>query len=170
MATTDHEIEIQKRLAEYSYELKIKYRQTNGLTKKAYMHLYNEGEITLSTVFENLYVAMCKRRGYNVSKVSEDARDFCEVANNGDMKIGVLKKDGKNRRYVISGVANKIGPIYFVGWNWIEDKPNFYKIPTEVHDNPKCGIKIMRHPETGAVTTGKYNLCEQKRFEDLIPD
>lgn len=165
MATTDYEIQAQRELALFSYELKVKYNLTYGQTKEEYLYMYDAGEITLSTVFENLFVVAAKNLGKDIEKVSEDCRDF---SNNGDMKIGVLKKDGYKRRYVISNVANKIGTIYFVGWNWITKLPEFHAIPRDVHNNVGCGIKIMRHPDTGSVTSGKYNFYIKSTFEEMV--
>ena len=164
MATTDYEIIAQRKLADFAFDLKVKYDLTYGQTREQFLAMYDQGEITLSTVFENLYVAVAQALGKDVNKVSEDCRDF---SNDGDFKIGVLKKDGYKRRYVVSNVANKIGTIYFVGWNWITEKPEFHVIPREVHNNVARGIKIMRHPVTGEVTTGKYNRCVKTSFEEL---
>jgi hypothetical protein len=164
MATTDHEINCQRDLAEFAYDKKEEYGVTHGLTKDAFMNLYDEGEITLSTVFENLFVVINNAQGGKIKKVSEDSRDF---SNNGDMKIGILKKNGYQRRFVISSVANKLGTIYFVGWNWIENKPNFYAIPKKVYGAPKQGIKIMRCPKSGKITKGKYNACSFDTFEEM---
>lgn len=165
MATTDYEIQAQRNLANFSYDLKVKYNLTYGQTREEYLHMYDMGEITLSTVFENLFVAAAKKLGKDVEKVSEDCRDF---SNDGDMKIGVLKKNGYQRRYVVSNVSNKVGTIYFVGWNWITETPEFHAIPQHVHNNVAQGIKIMRHPDTGSVTTGKYNYYVKSTFEEMV--
>lgn len=165
MATTDYEIEAQRALAEFAYELKEKYGATYGQTFEDFMNMYDLGEITLSTVFENLFVKVAKAHGKDIEKVSEDARDF---SNDGDMKIGVLKKDGYKRRYVISSVENKIGCIYFVGWNWMTDKPEFHAIPKHIYGSPKRGIKIMRCPDTGVPTGGIYNKYRYNTFEEMV--
>jgi hypothetical protein len=164
MATTDYESEIQRPLAEFAYELKKKYRLTQGMSKKQFMSLYDIGEVTLSTVFENLTVAIRNYYGKPTAKVSEHSRDF---SNNGDMKIGVLKKDGDFRRYVISSVENKIGTIYFVGWNWITNRPNFFAIPKEVYGSPKRGIKIPVCKATGKRTGGNYNVFAHETYESM---
>lgn len=164
MATTDQEREIQRPLAEYAYSLKKKYNMTHGMTKPQFLRLYDEGEITLSTVFENLFVAVRNMHGKPTRKVSENARDF---SNDGDKKIGVLKKDGDKRRYVISNVQGKIGTIYFTGWNWLTNKPNFFAIPRPAEGFPKQGIKIMVCPRTGKRTGGKYNLHAHDSFESM---
>lgn len=165
MATTDYEIESQRKLAEFAYDLKKKYKMTYGQTRNDFMKMYDQGEITLSTVFENLFVQVSKALGNDIEKVSEDARDF---SNDGDMKIGILKKDGYKRRYVVSNVANKIGTIYFVGWNWMLDKPEFHAFPKHVYGSPTRGIKVMRHPDTGLPTGGKYNYWRYDSFEQLV--
>jgi hypothetical protein len=165
MATTDYEIAAQRDLANFSYDLKVEYNLTYGQTRQEYLYMYDMGEITLSTVFENLIVAAAKKLGIDIKKVSEDCRDF---SNNADAKIGVLKKDGYKRRYVISNVANKVGTIYFIGWNWIAKKPEFHAIPWNVHRNVAQGIKICRNPVTGAVTSGKYNQCVKSTFEEMV--
>lgn len=165
MATTDYEIAAQRDLANFSYDLKVEYNLTYGQTREEYLYMYDMGEITLSTVFENLIVAAAKRLGIELNKVSEDCRDF---SNNADAKISILKMNGYQRRYVISNVSNKIGTIYFIGWNWITNKPEFHAIPQHVHKNVAQGIKIMRHPVTGAVTGGKYNQCVKSTFEEMV--
>jgi hypothetical protein len=164
MATTDYEIESQRKLADFSYNLKEKYNHTHGQNRKEFLNMYDYGEITLSTVFENLFVAVANAKGRQIDKISEDGRDF---TNNGDMKIGILKKDGYQRRYVIDNVANKIGTIYFVGWNWMTNKPEFHAIPKHVYGYPARGIKIPRCPYSGDVTGGKYNYYLKDSFEEL---
>ena len=165
MATTDYEIESQRKLADFSYNLKEKYNHTHGQNRKEFLNMYDYGEITLSTVFENLFVAVANAKGRQIDKVSEDGRDF---TNNGDMKIGILKKDGYQRRYVVENVANKIGTIYFVGWNWMTNKPEFHAIPKHVYGYPARGIKIPRCPYSGDVTGGKYNYYLKDSFEELV--
>jgi hypothetical protein len=162
--TTDQSIEALRPLALFAYDKKAEYGQTFGLSKDTFMTLYDMGEIQLSTVFENLFVTINNALGGTVNKISEDARDF---DNNGDFKIGVLKKNAAQRRYVISNVATKIGTIYFTGWNWVEHKPNFYAIPKEVYGSPKQGIKIMRCKETGVKTGGVYNNYCFDTFEEM---
>jgi len=162
MATTDQEIEVQIPLAHFAYDLKKKYNQTFGITKSQFVRQYLAGEITLSTVFENLFVTVANAQGNKVKKVSEDARDF---SNNGDMKIGVLKRDGHIRRYVISNVANKIGTIFFVGYNDLTKSPEFFKVPKSVYGSPSRGIKITRGDT--ATGRGKYHLCQVSTFEEL---
>lgn len=164
MATTDYEIIVQRSLAEFAYELKEKYNLTYGQTYREFMHMYDQGEITLSTVFENLFVEVSKTLGKDIEKVSENCRDF---SNNGDMKIGTLKKNGYQLRYVIESVANKIGTIYFVGWNWMTNKPEFHAIPKHIYGSPARGIKIIRCPNTGKPTGGKYNRYRYNSFEEM---
>lgn len=165
MATTDYQIEIQRPLAEYAYELKKYYKDTKGISKRSFMLTYNAGELELSTIYENLFVLGANKVGKPIQKVSEDCRDF---DNNGDMKIGVLKKDGVFRRYVISNVENKIGTIYFVGWNWIRNKIEFHAIPKLSVTFPKAGIKIMRCKETGNVTSGIYNSFYHPTWDEFV--
>ena len=165
MATTDYEIESQRKLADFAYDLKEKYNLTHGQTRKEFLNMYDQGEITLSTVYENLFVAAANALGKSIKKVSEDGRDF---SNNGDMKIGILKKNGVHRRYVISNVANKVGTIYFVGWNWIKDRPEFHAIPKSVYGYPTQGIKIPRCSQSGEITGGKYNYHSKNSFENLV--
>lgn len=165
MATTDYQIEIQRPLAEYAYELKKYYKDTKGISKRSFMLAYNAGELELSTIYENLFVLGANKAGKPIHKVSEDRRDF---DNNGDMKIGVLKKDGVRRRYVISNVENKIGTIYFVGWNWIQNRTEFHVIPKPSGTFPKAGIKIMRCKETGNVTSGTYNSFYYPTWDEFV--
>ena len=164
MATTDYEIEVQRNLAVYVYNKRAEYNLNYGMSLKQFLTLYDAGELTLSTIFENLTVSVRTTLGKFTTKVSEDSRDF---SNNGDKKIGVLKKDGDKRRYVISNVENKIGTIYFTGWNWMTNQPNFFAIPRPVGGFPKQGIKIMVCPRTGVRTGGKYNACACNTFEEM---
>ena len=171
MATTDYTCIVQRELAEFAYDLKVKYNETDGLSKESFLKIYDKGEIELSTVFENLIVAVRNSLGIPTQKVSEACRD---IDNNADVKIGILKKDGDCRRFVISGVHNKIGTIYFVGWNWITAKPVFFAIQRRfdadgmLKPHPVRGIKIMVHPITGERTRGIYNdLYAHDTFESM---
>lgn len=165
MATTDQMCEVQRPLAEFAYDLKRKYKDTYGMSKANFMAMYDAGEVQLSSVFENLLVIVRKANGgRKLTKVSESSRDF---SNNGDMKTGVLHRNGHQRRFVISAVQNKIGTIYFIGWNWMTNRPCFYAIPRPPEGFPACGIKIMRCPTTGDATGGKYNLYEYDSFEEM---
>lgn len=165
MATTDYEISAFRELAEYSYDLQEKYQCTLGASREVFMAQYDAGIIQLSTVWENLFVIVNRCQGGDVIKVSEDGRDF---SNDGDMKVGILKRDGDKRRYVISNVARKAGTIYFVGWNWMTHQPDFYAIPKSVYGSPARGIKIMRCPLDGDVTGGVYNDYACESFEELV--
>jgi len=172
MATTTAWIEAQRPLAEYAYSLKKKYKLTNGLSKKTFMSMYDAGEIQLSGVFENLFVTTRQLAGLAVSKVSGANFDFVDGNGDplGDFKTGVLQKDGKTRRFVISGVGNKLGTIYAVTWNWMTGKVNFFAIPYHNIESghPSCGYKIMVCPTTGQRTKGYYNLhCAYDSWEDM---
>jgi len=163
MATTDHEREAHRLLAEYAFTLKEQYGMTLGLTRKQFMALYDFSEIQLSSVFENLFVAYRTRIGRPVLKISEDSRDF---SNNGDMKITALKKDYDKRRFVVSNVQSKIGHIYVVGWNWMTNEVNFFAIPP-FGGFPLAGIKIPVCPRTGRRTGGWYNTHAYNTFEEM---
>jgi hypothetical protein len=165
MSTSEVMNKSQRKLAEYSYELLVKYNLTEGITKKQYLAFYKQGNIQLSSIFENLYVATRLALGFNTKKRSKDHYDFVEVIGKGksrplgDMKTTVLAKNGKRqRRFVIAGVEGKIGTIYAICWNSLTNQPNFFAIPPDKNGtHPKCGYKIMVHPETGLRTGGKYN-------------
>lgn len=166
MCTTDVWRNAQRPLANYAYSLKEKYGQDFGMTKEQFLKLYDLGEVQLSSVFENLLVETRNRLGKPTRKVAGDRYDFVRVDSLGretplgDMKTGVLQKDGTKRRFVIGGVAGKEGKIYICAWNWMTDKPNFFCIPPNTWGNhPDRGYKIMVHPETGERTKGYYNLC-----------
>ena len=165
MSSTDYEIEAHRNLAQYAYDLKQKYGMTYGNSRENFMQLYDAGEVALSTVFENLFVQVSKALGINVEKVSETGRDF---SHNGDRKRGRLRKNGNKRRYTITSVANKIGTIYFVGWNWMTNTVEFHAIPKHIYGSPSQGIKIMRCTKTGVPTGGKYNSFRKDSFEDLV--
>lgn len=163
MATTDNEIIVHRKHAELAYELKKKYLPNYKISYEAYMRDYDTGEIHLSTVYENLFVTVSNCLGIPVEKISEHHRDF---SNNGDMKIGVIQKNGHQRRYVIRNTANKKGTIYFVGWNWVSNSFNFYSIPKPVYGVVN-NIAIVMCPKTGNPTTGKYRDCMVDSFEDM---
>jgi hypothetical protein len=165
MATSDIMREAQRPLAEFAYQLKEKYRQTRGRTKKEFMTDYDLGEIQLSSVFENLFVHTRKKLGKPVTKISEDSRDF---SNNGDFKTTVLLRDGDKRRFVVNSVHSKIGTIYCTGWNWMTNKVNFFAVGCPKDGFPKCGIKILVDPITGERTKGWYNNnCAYDSWEEM---
>ena len=154
MATSDIMREAQRPLAEFAYQLKEKYRQTRGRTKKEFMTDYDLGEIQLS-----------KKLGKPVTKISEDSRDF---SNNGDFKTTVLLRDGDKRRFVVNSVHSKIGTIYCTGWNWMTNKVNFFAVGCPKDGFPKCGIKILVDPITGERTKGWYNNnCAYDSWEEM---
>ena len=165
MATTDQWRIAQRPLAEFAYELKVKYDMTLGQSKKNFLIAYDLGEVQLSTVFENLFVATRNKLGKPTEKISEDGRDF---DNNGDMKTGVLCKNGDKRRFVVGSVIGKIGTIYFVGWNWMTNQVNFFAIPRPPRGFPKAGIKIVVNPHSGERTGGKYNAYAHDSWESMV--
>ncbi len=174
MATTTEMIKAQLPLAEFAYQLKIKYELTYNLSHNTFMNLYNNGEIQLSSVFENLFVKTRNVLGKPTKLISHYHYDFVSVQPDnsivplGDMKTTVLTRDRKSRRFVIDKVQNKIGNIYTVAWNNITNKPNFFVIPPKNNTFPKCGIKIMVHPTTGEKTSGYYNdLCCYNSWENM---
>ena len=170
MATTDNELIVQRPLAEFAYDLKAKYNQTHGMSKADFMSYYDTGEIQLSSVYENLFVAVNNALGGDVTKVSDHYSDF---SNGGDMKISNLQQNSDRTRYDIRSVANKTGMIYFVGNNWIKNKingrpmPDFYAIPKQVYGSPAKGIKIARCSISGDRVHGKYNYHCYDTFEDI---
>jgi hypothetical protein len=165
MATTDQWCIAQKPLAEFAYELKKKYGMTLGQSKKDFLTAYDLGEIQLSTVYENLFVATRNKLGKPTEKISEDGRDF---DNNGDMKTGVLFKNGEKRRFVVGSVMGKLGTVYFVGWNWMTNEVNFFAIPKPRYGFPRAGIKIPVDPSTGERTGGKYNEHAYGSWEEMV--
>jgi len=173
MATTDKWIEAQRPLAEFAYALKRKYKLTHGMSKRTFMTMYDAGEIQLSGVFENLFVHTRQQAGLGVLKVSGANYDFVDSSGGtplGDMKTAVLQKNGDQRRYVISGVANKLGTIYAVTWNWMTEQVDFFAIPyhNRATGHPSAGYKIMVCPTTGKRTGGYYNLnCAYDSWEDM---
>jgi hypothetical protein len=161
MCTTDQWREAQRPLADYAYTLKEKYKQTFGISRAEFLALYDLGEVQLSSVFENLLVKTRNDLGLKTRKVAGDRYDFVRVDSLGretpigDMKTGVLQKDGDKRRFVIASVEKKLGKIYIVTWNWMTKKPNFFCIPPDQFGgHPKAGYKIMVHPVTGERTGG----------------
>lgn len=180
MATTDLEIEAHYQLAELAWELKVKYNATLGFTnKKRFMTSYCAGEVALSTVYENLFVATRLAHNLGAEKKSAAGFDFVERLPNrtellGDMKIGNLKKDGKSRRFVVSDVKNKLGTVYFVGWNWILNQPNFYAIPPKTSSNPSDyrnpgrGFKLAVNALSGRPSSRKYRQYCFDSWEKMV--
>lgn len=175
MCTTDQWRIAQRPLAEYAYTLKQKYDQTFGISRDEFLALYEMGEVQLSSVFENLLVRTRNELGLRTKKVAGDRYDFVRIDKLGretplgDMKTGVLQKNGEFRRFVIDGVANKIGKIYIVTWNWLNKKPNFFCIPPDqLGEHPARGYKIPVHPITGERTGGWYNdNCAYDTWEQM---
>lgn len=164
MATTDNEIALHRPLAEFAWRKKVEYDCTLGLTREQFMQLYEQGELALSTVYENLFVSARTRLGKPTHKVSEAGRDF---SNNGDMKIGTIKKIGKYRKYGITR-CRKAGTIYFVGYNRISDKMEFFAIPFRDHRAERGTISIGLDPVTGAVKEDRtWSHCQKQNFEEL---
>lgn len=175
MATTDQWIVAQRPLAEHAWTLREKYNLNRNVSKQAFMSWYDLGEIQLSTVYENLFVATRNALGKPTLKESGNRYDF--VRKNpkrntplGDMKTGVLQKDGRSRRFVIGSVENKIGNIYIVGWNWMTEQVNYFAIPPDDYKcHPKAGYKIPVCPETGKRTGGWYNdNCAYDTWEEMV--
>lgn len=179
MATTDVEIEAHIPLAEFAWDLKVKYNQTLGFSSKEdFMLSYLAGEVTLSTVYENLFVATRLAHGAGAEKKSAAGFDFIERLPHGtrllgDMKIGTLKKNGNLRRFVVSNVRNKLGKIYFVGWNWISNQPNFFAIPPGSssnpldYRNPACGFKIAVNAKSGRPSGSAYRYYCHDSWEKM---
>lgn len=175
MAATDQCIDAQRPLAELAWSLREKYNLNRGMNKKEFLTWYNLGEIQLSTVYENLFVATRNKLGKPTLKESSDRYDFVKLFPTqrrilGDMKTTVLQKDGNKRRYVVQSVENKIGNIYVVGWNWLTEHPNFFAIPPDdSKSHPKCGYKIPVCPESGRRTGGWYNNnCAYDTWEEMV--
>lgn len=177
MSTCDRMNIAQRPLAEYAWKLKKKYKCTNHMTQKQFMALYDNGEIQLSGVYENLFVTTRNLLGLPTKKVSVDGYDFISIDKYqedqytilGDCKTTVLCKDGQNRRFVISSVKNKQGTIYTIAWNWLTNKPNFFAVPpNDLGEHPAAGIKIPVDPVTGERAGGWYNKnCACDTWEDL---
>jgi hypothetical protein len=163
MATTDVMRDAQRPLAEYAYDLRKKYGLTMGQSRKNFLAMYDLSEVQLSSVYENLFVAVRNKIGRPLTKISEDARDF---SNDGDMKTTVLQKDYDKRRYVVSNVDGKKGTIYVVAWNWMTEEVNFFAIPY-FGGFPTKGIKIPVCPKTGRRTKGWYNEQAYNSFEEM---
>jgi hypothetical protein len=175
MSTTDTWRIAQRPLAEFAYELKQRYGLALSTSKVDFMIQYDMGEIQLSSVFENLFVATRNQLGKPTRKVATNGYDFVRVDKLGretpigDFKTTVLQKDADTRRFVVAKVKNKIGKIYVAAWNWITNKPVFFCIPPDDNGNhPKAGYKIMVHPKTGERTGGWYNNhCAYETWEDM---
>lgn len=175
MATTDITLEAQRPLAEYAYTLRQKYHLNRGLSKTEFMKWYDLGEIQLSTVYENLFVATRNRLGKPTLKESADRYDFVKVFSTqtrilGDMKTTVLQKNGDQKRFVVGSVEKKIGNIYIIAWNWMTNEVNFFAIPPDADNcHPKAGYKIPVCPKTGKRTGGWYNdNCAYDTWEEMV--
>ena len=177
MATTHAAIQAHRETALFAYKLKSKYKITNGIKQDQWMKMYDSGEIEISSVFENLVVHIRNLNGKPTVKVLEDTHDFASINGAGglvplgDLKVASLKKNGYQRRYVISKTHNKEGNIYTICWNWMTNKPAFFVIPPhdyDGHPHPKQGYKIMCCPDTGKRTGGYYNdNCHYETFEEM---
>lgn len=171
MSTSDVMNHAQRRMAEHAFDLKKMYNQTFGMSKKQFMTLYDEGEIQLSSVFENLLVAARNHFKLPTRKVSAEGYDFVKIIGKkekplGDMKTVTLQKDGKYRRFMVRNVADKQGYIYVVGYNWITDSFNYFAIPPKV-DKPKTFMVLGIDRDTGEVLQNKYGKYAVDSFEKL---
>ena len=175
MSTSQLQIDAHRPLAEFAWKLKKKYGQTFGWTKKSFMHAFEQGEIALSSVFENLFVVTRNFLGFVTKKTSVNHHDFSVVTKkgliaSGDFKMSTLQKDGpRKRKFQIDNCMHKIGNIYSVCWNWITEQPCFFVIPPGplgVH-TLKC-YNIPVHPVTGERTGGMYNKnCVYETWEEM---
>jgi hypothetical protein len=174
--TTDRSVESHRRMADQAYELKKKYSQTFGMSKKKFIELYEMGEVQLSTVYENLFVAASNYMGDTIIKVSVDRYDFMRVSRNGfrqpigDMKTTTVQKHSRNKNwsYRINNVYNKLGNIFIVGYDRHHDKFHYFSIPYWVN-KPKTFMEIPINFETGEPSeTGKYSVFECASFEDMV--
>ena len=57
MATTDITLEAHRPLASFAWDLRQRYSLNRGVNKQEFMSWYDLGEIELSTVYENIFVA-----------------------------------------------------------------------------------------------------------------
>lgn len=172
MSTTSVMIDAQRRLAEHAWELKEKYKQTFGMSKKQFMDLYELGEIQLSSVFENLLIATRNKLGMLTERRSVDSHDFVKVDSLGrkyplgDMKTCTLQKDGPYRRYQVNDVQNKKGYLYIVGYNWIGDEFNYYAVPTSINLPKHLTLSICA--DTGGVNDeSKYAVYSHNSWEQM---
>jgi hypothetical protein len=175
MATTDIAIAAHRPLAEHAWHLRQKYNLNRGMSKKTFMDWYELGELQLSTVYENLFVATRNCLGKPTIKESADRYDFVKIFPTqrrilGDMKLGTVQKSLDSRRFQISSVHNKIGNIYIVGWNGIAEEVCYFAIPPDnFGEHPKAGYKIPVHPVTGERTGGWYNdNCAYDTWEEMV--
>ena len=177
MATTHAAIKAHRATAMFAYQLKSKYKITNGIKESQWMNMYDSGELEISSVFENLLVHVRNLYGKPTVKVLEDTHDFASINSAGvlvplgDFKVASLQKDGYKRRYMINKTYNKEGNIYAVCWNWMTNKLAFFVMPPDDYDgycHPKQGYKIMCCPDTGKRTKGWYNEnCHYNTFEEM---
>ena len=172
MSTTEVMNTAQRRLAEHAYELKKLYNQTFGMSKKQFLELYDQGEIQLSSVFENLLAATRNCNGMLTEKISVNGYDFVKVDSLGrkrplgDMKTCTLQKEGPYRRYLVKDIKNKEGYLYIVGYNWISDEFNYYAVPTNIGLPVYLTLSIC--PDTGGVNDeSKYAIYSYDTWEEM---
>ena len=171
MSTTTKMNDAQRRLAEHAWHLKKEIKR-NNISKRLWMELYDDGEIQLSSVYENLFVNTRNWMNLKTEKASVDGYDFVKLCGHkkiplGDMKTATIQKDGKYRRYSISNIKNKQGILYIVGYNRIKDSFDYFAIPTEVI--PKVLLVIGVDPETGDVhLDNKYGKYYYTDFREMI--
>lgn len=173
MSTSDVMNAAQRNLALFAYDLKRKYAQTQGLSKRQFMALYDLGEVQLSSVYENLLVEGRCQSGKPTQRASGAGFDFVKVSKNGrktplgDMKTGTLQKNGPYRRYTVARCGNKQGHVYFIGWNWITNKADFWAIPPKVK-LPSTLTVLGVDPETGSPIDGKYGRYYCQSWDEMI--
>jgi len=171
MSTSNTMNDAQRPLAELAWDLKRDVRR-NKLSKRLWMEMYDEGEIQLSSVYENLFVQTRNTMRLRTERVSVDGYDFVKICGHkkiplGDMKTTVLQRDGKYRRYWITGIKNKQGILYVVGYNKIRGDFDYFAIPVE--ELPAKYLSIGVNPETGEVfKDNKYGKYWYSDFRSMI--
>ena len=75
MSTCNTMNDAQRPLAELAWDLKRAVRQ-NKISKRLWMEMYDEGEIQLSSVYENLFVQTRNDMRLRTERVSVEGYDF----------------------------------------------------------------------------------------------
>lgn len=173
--TTDRSVESHRRMADLAYDLKRTYSQTFGLSRQKFLQLYELGEVQLSTVFENLFVAARNHLGRPTVKVSVDQYDFMTIdplgrrRPLGDMKTSTVQKHSRNKNwsYRIANIKNKLGVIFIVGYDKNHDIFHYFAIPDWVK-KPEI-LEIPVDIETGTPSkSSKYSVFQCASFEDML--
>ena len=165
MATKDSDIELHRPLAKFLWPMMVQYKTNGAMTENVYWYWYDQGNHQLSSLFENLVVAVRNAHGKPTIKTSVSYQDFDNTA---DHKYSTVQHNGVYFRIFVRSTKKKIGTIYVTAYNKISDKIHHFAIPYSEHRGNLTNISIVVDTTTGEVTSKKYKKYEYASFEEAV--